>query len=240
MKAMVLAAGRGERMGALTSHCPKPLLRVAGRALIDHVLEALVRAGVREVVINVGYLGRQIETHLAQGAPGGLAIAFSREPEQPLGTGAGIARALPLLGLGPFLLCNADVLADFDFAALLAAGLPGPLLGHLLLVENPAHHRAGDFWYRQGKVLPENARPPASDAARLTYGGAALISPALFDLVGPGAQRFELAPLLRRAAELGKLAASRHTGYWFDVGTAGRLAAAEAALGGGAAGIRSN
>ena len=215
MKAFILAAGRGERMRPLTDHTPKPLLAVRGRPLIEWHLDRLVAAGVRDVVINTGWLGERIERHLGSGARQGLAIAWSHEGWPALETGGGIHHALPLLGAAPFLLVNGDVFTDLDFAPLIHRGLTAQEQAHLVLVPNPPQHPRGDFGLVDGQVV--DAEP------RLTYSGIALLSPALFAGCAPGA--FPLAPLLKAAMALGRVSGVRHDGQWSDVGTPERLAA---------------
>ncbi|SDT87464.1 N-acetylmuramate alpha-1-phosphate uridylyltransferase MurU [Halopseudomonas salegens] len=212
MKAMLLAAGKGERMRPLTLHTPKPLLLVAGKPLLQWHLEALARSGIRQVVINHAWLGEQIEAHFADGAALGVEIQWSRETE-PLETGGGIFQALPLLGDQPFVLVNGDIWTDFDFAGL---QLPANKLAHLVLIDNPAHHPQGDFVMRQGAV-----RNPAAEQTGLTYSGIAVIHPALLAGQTPG--RFALAPLLRAAADKGQLSGEYFAGCWIDVGTPERL-----------------
>ncbi len=208
---MILAAGRGERMRPLTDRTPKPLLPVAGKPLIAYHLEALARAGFREVVINHAHLGAMIEEALGDGGHWGLRIRYSPEPPGALETGGGIRQALPLLGTGPFLVVNGDVWCDYDFSRpALAAGD----LAHLLLVDNPPHHPEGDFLLDGGRV-----REGAGE--RLTFAGIGVYRPELFDGTGPGA--FPLAPLLRRAMAAGRVSGERLTGRWVDVGTPQRL-----------------
>lgn len=223
MKVMLLAAGRGERMRPLTDTCPKPLLPVAGRPLVVWHLQRLAAAGFTEVVINVSWLGEQIVAALGDGSAHGVRIRWSREPWPALETGGGIFNALPLLGPGPFLLVNGDVFADVDFRQVrLAAGD----LAQLVLVPNPSHHPAGDFWLdAAGRITSEPAR-----AERLTYSGIAALHPRLFE--GATAGRFPLLPLLTRAREAGRLGGQRHDGRWLDVGTPARLAQLDAELGG--------
>ena len=214
MKAMILAAGRGERMRPLTDTVPKPLLPVRGRPLLDHHLAALARAGIDEVVINLGWLGAQIRDHVGDGTRYGLRVAFSEEGYPALETGGGIHRALPLLGERPFWLVNGDVFCDYAYAPhTLAAGT----LAHLVLVANPVHHPAGDFALRGGHVAVEGA-------ARFTYAGIAVLDPGLFEGCVPG--RFPLAPLLRAAATRRAVTGELFTGAWSDVGTPERLAGA--------------
>lgn len=218
MKAMILAAGKGERLRPLTLHTPKPLVRVAGVPLIEYHLRALAAAGFSEVVINHAWLGEQIEAHLGDGARFGLRIRYSPEGE-PLETGGGILRALPLLGDQPFLVVNGDIWTDYDFAR--AAPLAGGL-AHLVLVDNPAHHPAGDFLLHEGAVHDQG------EGVRLTYSGLAVLHPRLFDGCSGGA--FKLAPLLRQAMAAGQVSGEHHQGRWVDVGTHERLAEVERIL----------
>lgn len=217
MKAMILAAGKGERLRPLTLHTPKPLVPVAGVPLIDYHLRALAAAGVTEVVINHAWLGAQIEAYLGDGARFGLSIAYSPEGE-PLETGGGILRALPLLGDDPFILVNGDIFTDYGFANL-CRPLPG--LAHLVLLDNPAHHPQGDFTLlADGQLTDAQPGQPS-----LTYSGIAVLSPALFADCQPGA--FKLAPLLRQAMAQGLVSGERYAGSWIDVGSYERLAQAE-------------
>ena len=217
MRAMILAAGKGERMRPLTLHTPKPLIPVAGVPLIEYHLRALAQAGVTEVVINHAWLGDRIEAHLGDGARFGLQIVYSKE-SQPLETGGGIYQALPLLGADPFILVNGDVFTDYDFAV-----LQKPLQGlaHLVLINNPEHHLEGDFSLEEGRVL-------APTTATLTYSGIAVLHPKLF--AGCQAGAFKLAPLLRQAIAQGQVSGEQFNGCWIDVGTPERLAAAQAVL----------
>jgi MurNAc alpha-1-phosphate uridylyltransferase len=217
MKAMILAAGKGERLRPLTLHTPKPLVPVAGVPLIEYHLRALAAAGITEVVINHAWLGAQIEAHLADGARFGLSIAYSPEGE-PLETGGGILRALPLLGDEPFILVNGDIFTDYPFVNL-CRPLPG--LAHLVLLDNPAHHPHGDFTLLADGQLAD-AQPGQSS---LTYSGIAVLSPQLFAGCEPGA--FKLAPLLRHAMAQGLVSGERYAGNWIDVGSYERLAQAE-------------
>jgi N-acetyl-alpha-D-muramate 1-phosphate uridylyltransferase len=213
MRAMLLAAGRGERLRPLTDHTPKPLLQVRGKPLIEWHLEALARAGVREVVINLAWLGGLIRTAVGGGERFGLRIAYSEEPEGALETGGGIFQALPLLGDGPFLVVNADTCTDIDFRRLtIAAGA----LAHLVLVPNPGHHPRGDFSLQDGLVR-ESGEP------RYTYSGIGLYRAELFAASAPG--RFPLLPLLRAAIAAGRLRGELYAGEWTDVGTVERLEA---------------
>ncbi|MHC5130331.1 N-acetylmuramate alpha-1-phosphate uridylyltransferase MurU [Pseudomonas glycinis] len=219
MKAMILAAGKGERMRPLTLTTPKPLVQAAGVPLIEYHLHALAAAGFNEIVINHAWLGQQIEDHLGDGSRFGLSIQYSPEGE-PLETGGGIFRALPLLGDDAFLVVNGDIWTDYDFSVL---HQPINGLAHLVLADNPPHHPKGDFSLIDGKV--QDGEP---DAQTLTYSGIAVLHPQLFDGCSDGA--FKLAPLLRNAMANGEVTGERLKGHWVDVGTYERLAEAEALI----------
>ena len=220
MKAMILAAGRGERMRPLTDHTPKPLLPVAGKPLIVHHLEALRAAGFADLVINTGHLGERLPAALGDGRDWGVRIDYSPEPPEALETGGGIFRALPLLGSDSFLVLNGDVWTDYPFARLPAtpAGL-----AHLVLVNNPPHHPRGDF------VLGNDGRVGESGESRVTFSGISVLRPELFADCAPG--RFPLGPLLRRAMAVGAVTGERYSGIWRDIGTPERLAELERELG---------
>jgi len=218
MKAMILAAGKGERMRPLTLHTPKPLVRAGGVPLIEYHLRALEVAGFTDVVINHAWLGQQIEDYLGDGQRLGLNIRYSPEGE-PLETGGGIFRALPLLGDEPFLVVNGDIWTNCDFTAL-NASIKG--LAHLVLVDNPPHHPTGDFALVGGEVRDDASLP------RLTYSGIAVLHPQLFAGCTDGA--FKLAPLLRDAMAEGLVTGEHFTGRWVDVGTHERLAEVEQIL----------
>jgi N-acetyl-alpha-D-muramate 1-phosphate uridylyltransferase len=213
MKAMVLAAGRGERLRPLTERLPKPLVEAGGKALIDWHLERLAAAGCREAVINVSHLADQVVQHVGDGSRYGLRVAWSREAE-PLETAGGIANARALLGEAPFLLVNSDIYCDYDFSALKAAKLQASL-ARIVLVPNPAHHPEGDFTLDEGLV-------GNGSAPRYTYAGVALVSPLLVAEVRAG-DKAPLGPLLRKAAGERRLSGELHRGLWTDVGTAARL-----------------
>lgn len=210
---MVLAAGRGERLRPLTDDTPKPLLTVRGKPLIVWHLEALARAGVREVVINLSWRGAQLRGALDDGGRFGLRIHYSDESALALEVGGGIFNALPLLGAEPFLVVNGDTFTDIDFARL---RIGARSLAHLVLVPNPEHHPQGDFALRAGLI-------EAAGAPRLTYAGIGVFRPELFAGCQPG--RFPLLPLLQAAIAQRRLSGERHAGAWTDVGTAARLAA---------------
>lgn len=214
MKAMILAAGRGERLRPLTDTVPKPLLEVAGHALIEHHVLRLRQEGYTRLVINHAWLGALIEERLGDGSRYGVEITWSREGEKGLETGGGIGNALPLLGPAPFLIVNADIWTDYPFGSL-PHNPRG--LAHLVLTKNPEHNPRGDFVLRGGVIGNEES------AARLTYTGIAVLRPELFAGSRPGA--FPLAPLLRAAAARGQVSGECHDGEWRDIGTARALAA---------------
>ena len=218
MKAMILAAGRGERMGVLTANEPKPLLTVGGVALIERQLARLATCGFPEVVINLSYRGAQIRSRLRDGRRFGVVITYSEEGEPPLETAGGIVHALPWLGSGPFLLVNSDVYTDLDLAAF-AAHAAGR--NTLLLVPNPAHNARGDFG------LDEDGSVTMLEP-RLTYGGVAVLGTKLFDGLPPG--RRPLKPVLDAAIGRGELRGQFYDGVWIDVGTPERLEEARLAV----------
>ena len=218
MRAMILAAGRGERMRPLTDQTPKVLLAAGGKPLLQWHVENLQRAGVERVVINHAWLGEQIERRLGDGSRFGLRIVYSPEA-QALETAGGIAKALPLVGDEPFLVVNGDVFSDFDFARLLpriGALASEPLRAHVVLVDNPLHHPGGDFGLRGERVAPDGEQ-------RLTFSGIGLYHPRLFATINAG-DRAPLAPLLRTAMRDGAVTGEHYRGLWFDVGTPERLA----------------
>lgn len=218
MKAMILAAGSGQRMRPLTEHTPKSLLRVAGKPLIQYHLENLCNAGVTEIVINLAHLGEQITALLGDGRDLGLSIEYSRE-ERGLETGGGVFRALHLLGPAPFMVINADVWTDFSYTKLTRLY---PKKAHLVLVDNPPHNRAGDFFMakqQQHKLVYNEA---LANSLPLTFSGISVLHPSLFDGCKPDA--FPLAPLLRKASAVEQVSGEYYGGSWFDIGTPERLA----------------
>ncbi len=211
MRAMILAAGRGERLRPLTDHMPKPLLPVAGRPLIVWHLQKLAEAGFAQVVINTAHLGEQISDTLGDGSRWGLQISYSREQQgRALETGGGICKALPLLGNHPFLVINGDVYTSLDYASV---QLDAGALAHLVMVDNPCHNQQGDFSLQAGRLHTEGRD-------KLTFSGIGVYSPALFD--GCRAEPFPLAPLLRAAMDQGRVSGRYFAGYWQDVGTPAR------------------
>jgi N-acetyl-alpha-D-muramate 1-phosphate uridylyltransferase len=220
MRVMILAAGRGERLRPLTDSIPKAMVSAGGKPLIAWHLERLAAAGFREAVINVSHLAERIVEDLGGGERFGLRLTYSRERE-PLETAGGIAHARALLGEAPFLLVNADIYCEFDFAALRRISLAARL-AHLVLVPNPPHRSGGDFTLDDGMIGD-------GPAPRYTYTGIAVMSPAMVAGVGPE-QKAPLAPLLYAAAARRQLSGELYRGVWQDVGTRERLAELETYL----------
>lgn len=214
MKVMILAAGRGKRMGELTENTPKPLLRVGHYPLIGWQLLRLARAGIQEVVINLGYLGEQIEQTLGDGQDYGVRIRYSREPQEGLETAGGIVQALPMLGDGHFLVVNADVWCEVDFAHFIRNWpSDSDTLAHLLLVDTPDWKSRGDFGLSGENVIAGN---------HYTFSGVSILHSRLFAGLAAGVQ--PLAPLLHRAIQTGQVSGEYYSGLWQDVGTPERLA----------------
>jgi len=224
MKAMILAAGRGERMRPLTDHLPKPLLQVGAEPLIGWHLRRLAAVGVTELVVNHAWLGDVLEQRIGDGAAWGVRIAWSREAAA-LETAGGIAQALPLLGDAPFLVINGDIFTDVDLGALArhALTLDGRRRqAHLILVENPAHHPGGDF------ALGADGLARANGEGKLTFSGVAAYHPAFFAGLPRPVEPCKLLPLLLAGMARGTVGAERHPGLWLDVGTPERLDEARA------------
>lgn len=216
MAAMILAAGRGERLRPITDSTPKALVEVGGASLIEQQLERLKRARVNTVVINLGWLGDKIAERIGSGKQYGLQVVYSPEYDDILDTGGGINRALPLLGIAPFWVLNADICTDMELPDV---KLAADSLAHLVLVPTPAHRENGDFTLEDGKVRNDGCRD-------LTYSGMAFYRPEFF-ADSPGG-RFSVVPLMRAAADRGQLEGSVYEGAWEDVGTPERLAALNA------------
>ncbi|ENV48217.1 hypothetical protein P255_01097 [Acinetobacter brisouii CIP 110357] len=216
MKAMILAAGLGNRMRPLTLHTPKPLLAVADKPLIVWHIEKLQKIGVTDIVINTAWLAEKLIAALGTGEQFGVKIHWSNEGEG-LETAGGIIHALPLLGDQPFILVNGDVWTNYDFAPLLQVEL-GQNLAHLMLVENPVQHPQGDFVLHEQKAytFEQNQQGEA-----LTYSGIAVISPEMFAGLAEGKR--PLAPLLKDAMLQGRISAQKLPAAWVDVGTPERL-----------------
>jgi MurNAc alpha-1-phosphate uridylyltransferase len=211
MRAMILAAGRGERLRPLTDATPKPLLDVGGKPLIEHHLERLACAGFREVVINLSHLGDKIRDTLGTGSAWGLNIHYSPEPAGALGTGGGIQKALPFLGESPFAVINGDVFSAYPLARLRAIKCDH---AHLVLVPNPAHNPAGDFALQGGYVI-------ADGSARHTFSGISVYHPRFFK-TAPGGS-FSVVPMLQAAMAAQQVTGELYNGVWHDIGTRERL-----------------
>jgi N-acetyl-alpha-D-muramate 1-phosphate uridylyltransferase len=211
MRAMILAAGRGERLRPLTDRVPKPLIEVDGKSLIERTIERLVDAGFREVVINQGHLGTQLRDTLGEGLQWGIRIHWSEEPPGALETGGGIVNALPLLGSAPFLVVNGDLWTDYPFRELRAVKCDW---AHLVLVPNPEHNPHGDF-------ALEGARVRNSGSRRFTFSGICVYHPRLFGACAAG--RYSVVPLLRRAIDEHTVTGEVHRGEWVDIGNLERL-----------------
>jgi MurNAc alpha-1-phosphate uridylyltransferase len=226
MQAMILCAGRGERMRPLTDSVPKPMLAVGGRPLVQWTIARLARAGVRDLVINHAYLGHAIEAALGDGTGLGVRIRYSAEGEA-LETAGGIANARPLLDDAPFIVANGDVWCDFELERLVSladsARFDAGVVAHLVLVPNPRHHPHGDFALVDGRLAVDDVGP------RYTFSGIGLYRPALFAGI-PLRTRAKLAPLLAAAAGRGEITAELHRGRWEDIGTPQRLAALDREL----------
>lgn len=212
MRAMILAAGRGERLRPITDDMPKPLIEVGGQSLLERHLENLRAAGITSVVINLGWLGDRIVEHIGTGARFDLEVIYSQEGDNILETGGGIHKALPMLGNEPFLVVNGDIYTDMPVPDV---SLDGDTLGHLVMVPTPDYRDSGDFNLEEGFVRN------GVDAA-YTFSGVAFYRPAFFD--GCEAGRFSIAPMLREAADRGQLSGSLYEGRWADAGTPERLA----------------
>lgn len=220
MKAMIFAAGRGKRMAELTDSTPKPMLHAGGRPLISYTVEKLQSAGFRDLVINLAYLGDQIQNYLGDGSAFGVNISYSVEP-YALETGGGILRALPMLGEEPFLVVNADVWTDYPFQQL-RNELSTDKLGHLVMVEKPPYQPEGDFYLDKACVLHNEM--PQDGGQRLTYSGISVLHPRLLSEYPARRERFPLAEVLRAAMAKGWLTGEIYPGQWRDIGTPDRLA----------------
>ena len=214
MKCMLLSAGLSKRLRPLTHHTPKPLIKLAGKSLIEHHLERLKSAGCEEIVINLSYLGDMIQQKLGDGRRYGVHIEYSHEGEHPLGTAGGITHALPLLGNEPFLAISSDIWCDHPLSF---PDLEHDM-AHLILVDNPAHHPNGDFAFESGRVCNTGKN-------YLTFSGIGVYVPELFE--NQSAKKPALAPVLHTTIGQGRVSAAYHTGKWFDIGTPERLEQAE-------------
>ncbi len=212
MKAMILAAGRGERLRPLTDDCPKPLIKVAGKSLIEYHLENLSRAGFKEIIINTAWLAEKIHQQLGNGSTYGVDIQYSDEGEA-LETAGGIIHALPLLGEEPFLIVNGDIWCDIDFSTL--KNLKPSLQAHLILVNNPEHNPSGDFALQEGFIKNTGKKMH-------TYSGIGIYSPKFFNEQST-VDALPLAPILRKKSDASLISGEIHNGLWTDVGTIKRL-----------------
>lgn len=220
MRAMILAAGRGERMRPLTDACPKPLLAAGGRPLIEYHLENLAAAGIDEVVINLAWKGAMIREVLGDGGRFGVHIQYSDEGDEALDTGGGIYKALGMLGPDPFLVLSGDIWTDYPLLRCLAQPASEDL-GHWVLVANPAFHVRGDFCLRDGRLHD-------GDGPRYTYANIGVFRPAFFS--GCAAGRFALAPLMFEWLRRGRISGELYQGAWHNVGTPEQLAQLDAQL----------
>ena len=217
MKAMILAAGLGQRMRPLTDHLPKPMLSVGGKPLLQYHLEHVHAAGIRQVVINLAYLGEKIRAFVGDGSRFDLQVEYSEEPE-PLETAGAILKALPLLGDEPFVLVNGDVWSDYPLQNLIRHSLKRCYNGHLVLVPNPAFHPTGDFALAQDGLLLTDADQP-----RYTFAGISLLRPQMIADYPQRREKFPLGEVLRHEIAHGRLTAEVYRGAWSDVGTPERL-----------------
>ncbi len=215
MRAMILAAGKGERMRPLTLIKPKPLLEVCGTTLIEHHINNLKTAGFDDIIINISWLGQQIMQKLGNGAQYGVKIRYSAEGQEPLETGGGMLKALPLLGDTPFLVVNGDIKTDIDFKKLRIQ--PGSL-AHLTLVDNPKHNITGDF-----SILKSGQLDFQHNEKKYTYSGVGIYHPKLLEKCQIGV--FSIVPLLKKAMAKGLVTGELHQGKWDDIGTIERLTA---------------
>lgn len=223
--ALLLAAGRGERLRPLTDALPKPLLRAGGRPLVEWQVERLARAGFTDLVVNHAHLGGMIEEALGDGSRFGARIHYSRE-SPALETAGGIVKALPLLGSDPFVVASADIVTDFDYATLHArvasiASDPRACVAHLVLVDNPPWHAGGDMALAGGRI--------AREGAKLTYGNIGVFHPSMFAGIAPGTW-LRLFPFAYRFADEGRVSGERYAGPWDNVGTVEQLEALDRRL----------
>lgn len=220
MKAMILAAGRGERLRPLTDNTPKPLLEAHGKPLLQYHVERLARAGIRQLVINTSWFGDKIEAFIGDGSRFGVQVNWSREKE-PLETGGGIRRALPLLGPEPFLVVNCDIWTDYPFAQLTTRDWSTEQGAHLVLVPNPPHHPRGDFGLDAASVV----RAPEASAAMFTFSGISVLWPEMLALYPSDSEKFPLRDALTGAINAGFVSGEVYGGAWWDIGTVERLEA---------------
>jgi len=218
-RAMIFAAGRGERMRPLTDVTPKPLLRIGGKMLIEHHLEKLSAIGIGEVVINISHLAEQFSAALGDGSRWKLRILYSHEGPTPLETGGGIKHALPLLGDAPFIGVSADIVSDYDYAKL---PREPDGLAHLVMVPNPDFHPRGDFWLDGTRLNEDGA------GERLTFGNIGVYRPEL--VANEPSERFKLLPMYQRTMRDNRLGGEGYDGFWRNIGTPQQLAEADASI----------
>jgi MurNAc alpha-1-phosphate uridylyltransferase len=214
MKAIILSAGRGERMQPLTNCTPKPLLEVGGKSLIEHTIKTLVNAGINNIVINYAHLGEQFPSKLGDGSRYNATIEYSNEQDGRLETAGGIVKALPLLGDAPFLVVNGDIWTDYPFRELEKAKLNSKILCHLVLVNNPEHNPKGDFSLASGLLSQ-------AEQKKLTYSGIGIFHPSLFTNLK--LEPKPLKPILLTAIAAQQVSGEVYSGQWFDIGTVERL-----------------
>ncbi len=221
MKAMILAAGRGERLRPHTDTTPKPLLKAGNFRLIEYIIRALVKAGIKEIIINTAHLADQFPAILGSGDQYDVKITYSREQEGGLETAGGIINALPLLGSEPFLIVNGDIWTNYNYQALVQKGLTDNRLCHLVMLPNPPHNLNGDFALREDELTQE-------DQEKYTYSGIGIYHPALFS--GLAVQRLPLKPILLKAIDKHQISGELYQGAWSDIGTVERLEALATSL----------
>lgn len=221
MRAMILAAGRGERMRPLTDEIPKPLLKAGGKPLMQYHIEALAAAGVREIVVNLAWKGALIRDTFGDGAALGVRILYSDEGDAALETGGGVFKALPMLGVGPFLLVSGDIWTDFDLSRC-AGRLAAHDVAHFVLVPNPPFHQHGDFSLVDGRLTE-------SGGSRYTYANIGVFRPEFFGGCAPG--KFPIAPLMYEWIRRGRVSAELHEGRWRNIGAPAQLAELDRELG---------
>lgn len=216
MKAMILAAGRGERLRPHTDSTPKPLLKAGRFRLIEYIIQALVKAGIKEIIINTAHLADQFPAILGSGEQYGVKITYSLEQEGGLETAGGIINALHLLGSEPFLIVNGDIWTDYNYQALIQKALTADRLCHLVMIANPAHNPNGDFALRGDELKQEGEK-------KYTYSGIGIYHPALFSDLA--VQRLPLKPILLKAMDKHQISGELYQGAWSDIGTVERLEA---------------
>lgn len=225
MKAMILAAGYGERLRPLTNDTPKPLLKVGGKPLIQYHIERLAEVGVRELVVNTSWLAEQVESFVGDGGRFGVRVQWSQESE-PLETGGGIRAALPLLGADPFLVINGDVWTDYPLQQLVDRDWSEELDAHLVMVPNPEHNATGDFTLD----TDQRVRYPEAGDDTFTFSGISVMRPEIFALYPSASKKFPIRDVLASGIKGGYVGGEVYNGQWWDVGTIERLQALDTLL----------